>query len=393
MISCLECSFTGHVLFDHLVEKHGMDSQKYLAKHPGAETVSAEALAAWEKRTTVKRTAAPDASNLKTTLMGVEVSVDAGIPESQCLPNPKGYRLPTTGSAKGKTERALWTLIDGGRVFIHGPPGTGKDALVHHYSATTRRPAMILTFRPGTDLSPWFYRRSLRAEDNGYVYGSLWKAITEGVMGRDGKRRPVLVLLSDVDRADPAQAEWFRMLTDSICGRVLGPDGEMVDLFPGTQFVFTANSCGTGDSRGRMISANAMDASIMDRLGAKVEFTYLAWSDEVCTLREKYPLIAEKAADVFTQLEKATAALRQAIVKETIYAEFTHRSLCDILDEAVRRMKFTKKVEPNLLAKAFNAWFDGLDETNRREAKVLVDAFLTGGALGKGKNGSLDGDD
>lgn len=386
-ISCAECNFNGHVLLDHVVEAHGLTPENYVRKYPGAPTLSEEALQLWKKRSSKNRRPAPAAGDLKTNLMGIETSVDAGVADEQCLPIPRGYRLPTKGKAKAKTERALWTLMDGGRVFIHGLPGTGKDALIHYFSAVTRRPAMILTFRPGTDLSPWFYRRSLRAEDNGYVYGALWNAITQGVLGRDGKRRPILVLLSDVDRADPSQAEWFRMLTDSICGRVLGPDGQMVDLFPGTQFAFTANSCGTGDSRGRMTSSNVMDASIMDRLGAKVEFTYLAWDDEVAALREKYPNIAEKAPEVFTQLEGATNALRQAVAKEVLYCEFTHRSLCDILDEVGRRIKFTGKVEKNLLAKSFSAWLDGLGEDNRKEAKHLIDGFLSGGVIGKGKDG------
>ncbi len=391
-VDCRECTHVGHVLLDHLVEAHNLSPEQYTAKHPGAKTVSEEALKAWEGRSVKTRKPAPLAGALQTSLMGVTVGVDAGVSPEQCLPAPEGYRLPTKGSARGKTERALWSLIAGDRVFIHGLPGTGKDALVHYYSAVTRRPAMILTFRPGTDLSPWFYRRSLRAEDNGYVYGALWNAITKGVKGRDGRIRPVLVLLSDVDRADPAQAEWFRMLTDSICGRVLGPTGEMVELFKGTQFVFTANSCGTGDSRGRMTSSNVMDASIMDRLGSKVEFTYLSWDDEVEALREKYPTIAEKAPEVFTQLEGACTALRNAVAKEVLYCEFTHRSLCDILDEVRRRIRFMGKVETNVLGKSFPAWLDGLGDDNRIEAKRLIDGFITGGTIGKGTKGEDEDD-
>ena len=55
-------------------------------------------------------------------------------------------------------------------------------------------------------------------------------------------------------------------------------------------------------------------------------------------------------------------------------------------------MKYTKKIESNLLAKSFNAWFDGLGSVDRAEAKLMVDAFLTGGAVGKGANGEDTGD-
>jgi len=381
------CGFRSHSLLAHVAEVHGLSPVDYLSAHPGAATLSERALAAWEARKSSNRRAASLATELTVRMMGIEMPIDAAVNEDRCLPLPDGYMFPTKGKAQRVFKRALIALSRGRNAFIWGMPGTGKDALVHAFSAFTRRPVVMVTFRPGTDLAPWFYTRSIDAAGTGWEYGHLWNALTEGIEGRDGVRRAPLVLLSDIDRADSAQAEWFRILTDSISGRILGPDGSMQPLFPGVQFVCTANSCGTGDARGRMASANPMDASILDRLGRKIEAAYMHWDDESEILRGKYPTVAEEAPEVFTQLGNATGAVRRAIEKEEIYAEFTHRGLCEVLAEAEDILHYSSSVPVNLLKQAFHAWLDGLDADSRLEAKRLIDSHIVGGAL------SDEGDD
>lgn len=385
------CDFKSHSLLGHVLEAHSMTAAEYTLAYPGAETLSAKALAAYEdKGRSVRRTPVPKAVELTTKLMGYTVPVDAAVTTDACLTAPAGYMFPTKGKAKAVYDRILMALTRGRNCFIWGMPGTGKDAIVHEFSARVRKPVVMVTFRPGTDLAPWFYTRSISETGTGWEYGHLWKALTEGVVGRDGKRRAALILMSDVDRADSAQAEWFRILTDSIEGRILDPHGKMVPIFPGTQFVCTANSCGSGDARGRMASANPMDASIMDRLGRKIESTYLDWDDEEKVLRAKFPLVAERAPDVFPSLGAATQSLRKAIESEEIYAEFTHRGLCEVLAECSDILHYLdgKKIPDNLLKRGFRAWFDGLDADSHLTAKRLVDPHLKGGSFG-----SADKDD
>lgn len=382
-VTCRICGHKSHSLLDHVLQAHGMTPAAYLATYPGASTLSQEALDAMEARAkTVTKRKAPAAVDLTVKVMGLTLPVDAAVPASVCLPMPKGYRFPTKGKAKRAFLRAAMALARGRNAFIWGMPGTGKDALVHALSAMTRRPVVMVTFRPGTDLAPWFYTRSIDADGTGWEFGHLWHALTEGIEGRDGVKRAPLVLLSDVDRADSAQAEWFRILTDSISGRILGPDGEMVPLVEGVQFVCTANSCGTGDARGRMASANPMDASILDRLGRKIEAHYMHWDDESKILRSKFPEIAERCPEVFDQLGKATKAVRKAIENEDIYAEFTHRGLCEVLAEVEDILHFGGDKVPNkILNRGFRAWLDGLDADSRHETQRLIDSHIEGGAL------------
>ena len=93
--------------------------------------------------------------------------------------------------------------------------------------------------------------------------------------------------------------------------------------------------------------------------------------------------MAERAPELFDQLGQATAAVRSAIEKDDIYAEFTHRGLCEVLAEADDIIHFGggTNVPANLLKRAFHAWLDGLDGDNRFDAKRLIDTHIVGGAM------------
>lgn len=388
--ACRECGYQSHSLVTHVSVSHGLELQEYLDLHPGAPTVSPRLMSLAHKDVK-RRKAAPQPNDLEVDLMGYSVKVDAAMSPDVCLPLPKAYMFPTKGKAKGVYDRALMGMLAGRNLFLWGMPGTGKDAVVHAFSAMTRKPVVMVTFRPGTDIAPWFYTRSIDSAGTGWEYGHLWRALVEGVKGRDGIARPALILLSDVDRADSAQAEWFRILTDSISGRIMDPSGKMVPIVEGTQFVCTANSCGSGDSRGRMASANPMDASILDRLGRKIQAEYLDWTDEGKILKELFPLVAGKCPGIFFgpngengPLGRATEALREAVSRGNLFAEFTLRGLCEILSECedILRFRFSNKEAPaNLLKLGFRAWVEGLDSDTQLEARRLIDPHIKGGAL------------
>ena len=404
-VVCAECGYKSHSLVSHLQMAHDMSVGEYLIAHPGAATLSQKALDALNSR--VSRSPASPANDLSVKFLGVTLEVDAGVAAEDCKPLPWGYMEPSKGKAKASCQRVVMAVMRRDAndtpknhvVFFHGMPGTGKDALIHALSYYSRRPVFEVTFRPGTDLAPMFYTRSIDQSGTGWEYGDLWRVLIEGVKGRDGVARPAIVLLSDVDRADSAQAEWFRILTDSMGGRIMSPHGKMVPLFAGTQFVCTANSVGSGDERGRMVSANPMDASLLDRLGRKVQAHYLHWDDEARILRGKFPTLAQKCPEMFEgvgvdgtanggQLGEATDALRAAIENEELYAEFTHRGLCEVLSECDDIVHFRGgSVPSSLLKKGFRAWLDGLGVDDRLTAKRLIDPFIKGGS------GAADDDD
>jgi len=382
-LSCLECGFQSHTLLDHIVEVHGMAVAEYAAKHPDAPTVSQTL----QDRLDVdlkgrRRTPAPPITELTVDMCGITHRVDHAIRPEQCLVYPPGYAWPTKGSAKKRVQRAVLALKRGRPVFIHGDPGVGKDACVHAWAAQTRKPSFIYTFSPGTDVKRWFYSREIGSEGTSWSMGVLFRTLVEGVAGSDGVARPALVLFSDIDRATPDQLEEFRLVLDTMSKRIVGPTGQVHNIMEGTQFAFTANSCGFGDERGRM-SSQQMDASILDRMGRFIEFTHLHWDDESAILRSKFPSLVAAAPQVFDELGNATKALRAAIGGKgdvTLYADLTHRGLCEILAECEDLVWMKDGEAPaNLLKSGFKAWLDRLDTDNKLNAKRLIDASISGG--------------
>ncbi len=352
-----------------------------MAANAALAFISPEAEAAYRDMTPGRSTA-PMPADLKIRVLGIDLPVDVGVPESVCLPIPTGYMHPTKGKARAAHKRVALAVKKSRKVFVWGAPGTGKDAIFHALSYKMGIPAEIRTFNPNTDVNHWFFSREIGANGTSWSYSNLWRALTEGYTGADGITRPYMIVFSDIDRATPEQLEAFRLLLDTTSGRITGPTGDVFTILPGTRFVFTANSCGTGDATGRM-SSQAMDASMLDRMGRFVEFDYMAWSDEEMILRSKFPTVVEADSDLLSQLGGAVTAVREAIKQGTLYAELTHRGICevmmeveDLLDEA------GDKVPANLLRKGLNAWLSRLGD-QRLAAKALCDAAIKGGVIAR----------
>jgi len=384
LASCPLCAFSAHFIGEHVLEAHGLTEAQFTAAHPSAKLMSDELEVQFARdMKRVKRKSAPSPRSLTTELAGLDIPVFAGVSESDVLPLPPAYKWASKGKLRKDITEALISVMRGRHTYVWGLPGTGKDAFVHGISHLARRPAMILSIVPGRDIGPWFYTRSVTKEGTSWDFGAGWKAVTEGYTSPvTGEKFPYIVLVTDLDRADEAQVEWLRLLMDGIQGRIIGPDGKSVSVFPGTTFVATANTAGGGDERGRMVSARPMDASILDRFQRKFQFHYMDWADELEIVQAKFPLLAERCPDIFAQMGKATEAIRDAVEKETLYAEFSHRGVCNVLGHAEDVLSITGKAQDGLLKRAFRTWMDGLpDEATRLEARRLIDPHLKGGSF------------
>ena len=352
-----------------------------MAANTALAFISPEAEATYRDMIPV-RSAAPMPVDLTVKVLGIHLPVDAGVPESVCLPIPTGYMHPTKGKTRAAHKRVALAVKKGRKVFVWGAPGTGKDAIFHALSAKCGIPAEIRTFNPNTDVNHWFYSREITEKGTSWSYSNLWRALTEGYTGADGITRPYMIVFSDIDRATPEQLEAFRLLLDTTSGRITGPTGDVFTIHPGTRFCFTANSCGTGDSTGRM-SSQAMDASMLDRMARFVEFDYMAWSDEAAIIRGKFPTVVEADSDLIAQLGGAVSAVRDAIKQGTLYAELTHRGICEIMMECEDLLyEAGGKVPSNLLRKGLNAWLSRLGD-QRLAAKALCDAAIKGGVIAR----------
>ncbi len=390
-IQCQECS---HVerdwLADHLAEAHDLSVDDYLSKHPSATTASQRLLDRWEEdRPNRRRTAPPNPKDLTIEFSEVNFPVHNMVPESACLPMPSEYRIPRHGVLGQDIQHAVVALKRKRTLYIHGLPGSGKDAMFHAWSAMTRTPGLIFQVQPGVDIQGWFFQRSFDEKGTYDEPGELFKALVNGYKCADGTVVPYIIVISDMDRMDRAQAEYMRLITDSIQGRVKGPGGTTHRVLEGTIICATANTAGGGDSRGRMTSANVIDASILDRFDRTFMFSWMDWRDEGPIVRAKFPLLVEHRPSAFATMGKATKILRKAIAEETLYAEFSHRGLCKVLGHAEDLIYIAIEngnvLPSKLMSKACRAWWDGLpDEETIQTAKNLLDAFIDGGAIDEG---------
>jgi hypothetical protein len=246
---------------------------------------------------------------------------------------------------------------------------------------------MLFTVVQGADITSWKFTRSFDAQGTKWEEGVLLKALRDGYVTSDGRRVPYLIILSDFDRATRQQAEELRQILDSIQGRISGPMGEIYPVLPGTTIVATANSSGAGDTTGRCISANSIDASILDRFERKIKFHSMDPRDEEPVVRAKFPLLAGRMPGSIGTMMRATFAVREGVEKEEVYCEWSHRTVCAWAGAAEDLLEILpNKVELSVLLKrAARVVLDGLPDADAREGvKRIMDPHIRGGMVNEG---------
>lgn len=385
-----KCALCGYAaspwIGDHVTEAHGLTVTEYIAAHPKAATASQSLIDAYEGASKRRRKAA-EAAGLAIDFAGVSFPVDLSVPASACLPMPAHYGIPTYGDLANDIADVAVAVRKSRSVWVWGAPGTGKDAVFSALCAMTRRPSLLFTVVQGADITAWKFTRSFDASGTKWEEGALLKALRDGYTTADGRRVPYLIVLSDFDRATRAQAEELRQILDSIQGRITGPTGEVYPVLPGTTIVATANSSGAGDTTGRCISANPIDSSILDRFERKVRFHPMDERDEAPIVRSKFPVLAAKHPEAINVMMKATTAIRQAVEKEEVYCEWSHRTLCawagaaeDLAETIGGKLKTDR-----LVARAARAVLDGMpDADTRNRVKLIIDPYLKNGMVNEG---------
>ena len=322
---------------------------------------------------------------LESSLMGINVAVNTDVDADACLRPIPFYHFPDNGKLKQDMWHAIVSLglslkkSKTNSIYIWGTPGTGKDALWHHLCSHLRIPSVKFSIQPGADIQHWLYSQSFDSEGTKWVWGELLKAATEGYMDRKGVRHPMLILLSDFDRADRSQAEILRTIMDSDNGQIVGPEGKVYPVLEGTIIVATANSMGGGDETGRCISSNVMDASLIDRFRTTVQFHPMEWVDEKVICESKFPALHKAHPTALDLVGRVTASIRASIEREEIFTEFSHRAVAKWLGhcEAVLELTGTSMQTTSLLKTGFKIILDGQgDSATRLAIKRLADPII-----------------
>lgn len=380
-VVCECCGWEGHSLVEHVMEEHGMTLAQYVAKYPGKPTISFYGYQEFLDELGDSERSPIDPSSKIRIEWGPEripLPVNGDVPADACFPLPPNYRIPRFGDLKDDVATVARWMARGHTMYISGPPGTGKDGVIHALSYSMRKPAIIFPINPGQDIEGWLGVRGFSPDGTCWEEGELLQALRDGYMTPSGRRVGYIILLSDFDRANPEQAEFLRLVIDSIEGRVKSPSGETFKVCPGTIIVATANTQGGGDETGRMVSAQQMDSSLLDRFPKKRIFHNMDWKDEGEIIKAKYPLLHRVSEKIIPQMGAAVTALRKQISNGDLFFDLSHRTVSSWAEEIEELIRFEREVKPKLMFRAAQCWMDGLpDAAHRKSAgntiKVHID--------------------
>lgn len=380
---CRMCGNPFHWIGGH-VSEHAISIEDYLRKYPSSTTVSRLLYTRIEKRSrTVERQAAPVTIPYMN-IAGSVFRVYENVPDSACLPMPPHYRIPTHGDLALDIQRIARAISKGRSLWVYGPSGSGKDAFPHAVSHLTHRPGLFLQVVPGADLQSWRFTRSFTKDGTYWEDGVFLKAVRDGYVTSSGERVPYMILLSDIDRATPDQLEELRSNLDSIQGRVIGADGKTYDVLPGTMFIATANTNGTGDQSGKYISSNPIDFSIMDRFERCFRVHHLDWRDEEIILKAKFPDVARRVPKSMGQIGACVKALREAVAREELFGEISHRLIQNWVGE-IADILADQRAPEDIVKVAARVILDKFPSHDQRtRAETLMDPHVKGGVLEEG---------
>ncbi len=353
----------------HLEKSHPeMTLRKYEETYPDASLICGQARLTVERDTKglVRRAAVKTDDTL---IMGVPFEIHDGVLLDACLSSPEAYHFPTKGDIVDDLTNAALLIKGGENTWIHGPPGSGKDAFFKAFSERTRTPALLFQVNQDTNLQSWFYRRGFSSDGSTLDEdGKLLQACRDGYKTEDGRKIPYLIVLSDFDRADPRKMENFRAMLESDGRRIPGAQGKFYPMLKGTIFGFTANSVGGGDEHGRCISANPIDSSFLDRVQA-VKIHSMLWEDEFEILKELCPKFIEWAtAETLNTMKSNVEAIRTLISNEELNIEFTTRTVISWAKQVERVVKYSiGKDKDRLLRGAKTAFVDKAGDQATRE--------------------------
>jgi cobaltochelatase CobS len=159
-------------------------------------------------------------------------------------------------------------------LYIFGPTGCGKSAMVEQLAARLRVPLFNLIGSFDTDVSDFYGSRTACNGTVFYEYGPLSLAYKYGGF----------FLLDELDGLNPALALGLNTVLD---GRplVIPETGEIIHRHPRFRFIATANTNGGSDDTGVYQGTNRLNLAFMDRF-LKMEVAYLPEQIEVVLLMQ-----------------------------------------------------------------------------------------------------------
>jgi len=377
-VKCLVCAKKGlpptkyHFLKDHLNDAHSMVLGDYLEEFGSDSPIASNSV--WE----AFNNNAPERKGTKRfddiiKVGGIQLERNEGEVLDK-FNRPFQYSYPRKGDASASTERFARALkYNRKSVFIYGPAGSGKSAVVRALTHDLNMEASHYPMREGLDPELYLGKEAVvidKATGNNvtkFIKGKLLKDL-EGRVGPDGERRGVVCLIDDIDRAPAEYHEVLRHVLEDNSQNVFIPElGINVQVHPDTRIVATANSAGRGDMTGYYSSVQEMDESILDRFQRVIQFHFLEPEEEEAILKKKFPVLADTIPKEFGRVMQVTASIREMIKNNDIFASFSHRRLVQWMQSAEELYaENDNKPYDDMMKDAAKDWLEWYDLTTRQ---------------------------
>lgn len=239
------------------------------------------------------------------------------------------------------------------RVFLYGPSGTGKSALVREIAATVKRPVRRVSLNGETSVSDFIGHWTVNSsKETVFVKGILPQAMQNGH----------ILQLDEVDAMQPEVGFILQQILEKDGHLLLTDTSEDITAHPDFRLVATANTLGFGSDSGLYASGtHVLNFSWLDRWDVVVHIDYLPADQETKLLHARHPSLKK---DLLKCMVKAAGDLRKAHAEEQLTTVLTTRRLLALCARLERGNEF-----PRALAVCV------LNKVPAEDQKVIAETF------------------
>jgi len=314
-----------------------------------------------------------------TTIPTTEVSVahtfGVKVPEGMTLPrlvdgHPLQHLVPRREAHRFDLDllaRGMGWLVDEELqtcpLLLWGPPGSGKSSFAAQVCARLNRPLVRVDCHADMDARDLL--GGLRLVDGETVPqpGPLAIAAQLGA----------LILLEEVDRLRPETLVGLNGVLNGDAVRLPEDPGTLYQRTPGFAVIMTANTNLARDPLARYVS-NSHDLSLRDRV-FPIHVSYMSEEEEIATILEQVPLLANGGEPEVAKMVKLARALRGGFIAGETSFVISTRTLVRWARALTMFVGSAHRMGVPPLLYALNAAFaDGLDEEERT---MLFEGYRT----------------
>ncbi len=218
---------------------------------------------------------------------------------------------------------SLTAINRGMNQWLFGHTGTGKSTFVEQVCARMGWPVSRINLDSNLERADLVGHITL-SESN----GTTVSVYEEGILPR-AMQRPGVLLMDEMDAGRPDILFVVQRALENK-GLMLTEDkGRIVEPHPLFRFIATANTRGQGDEYGMYAGTRSMNASMIDRFTAFIEFQYMKPDRESALLQSLVPALQKPVADKMAQF---AAEVRTAFGKGEVYNTISPRGLSVLAD-------------------------------------------------------------